>query len=334
MKKFKKGLSILLVFIILLTLWPAIALGVGEATLDLPDGSIVITATGYSQGGGAEIPHTAGYIITGSTTADTIQVVSGTHDIMLDDAMINIPAATATTTTQANTVCAFSISGNADVTVTLVNNNALTSAAGYAGLYVELGSSLIVDGTGSLTVRGGDGRPSSSGTPSYAGGAGIGGNGYNGSHSFGNITIDNGTVTATGGATSANANYGAGAGIGSGGMSAGPDVYSTPEGTVIINGGVIDATGGTCGYLWDTGGGAGIGAGGITGSVFEPAHCDVVVEIHGGVVKATGDFDGAGIGGGANCNSGDILIDGGKVEANGAGEGDTSSWGGRHRRRR
>ena len=328
MKTIKKALASLLAFSLMLALTPTMAFAAGEQTLDLSNGSIVITSTGYSQGGGAEIPHVDGYIITGSTTTNTIQVNSGSHDITLNNAVIAIPAANASSTMQESTYCAFFISGNADVALVLEGANNLTSAAGYAGLHVEQGSSLAIGGVGDLTARGGGGRNPSSGTPVYGGGAGIGGSGYNGSHSFGTITVDSGTITATGGATSANTNYGAGAGIGSGGMSSGPDAYPIPEGTVTINGGVIDATGGACVHIADTGGGAGIGAGGIAGSNWEPAHCNVVVTIHDGLITARGDYDGAGIGGGANCNSGTILIDGGQVFAYGEGEKDGSGFGG------
>ena len=41
------------------------------------------------------------------------------------------------------------------------------------------------------------------------------------------------------------------------------------------------------------------------------------IYIYGGTVKAEGGVDGAGIGGGANCDSGDIFIAGGNIEARG-----------------
>jgi len=327
MKKRKKEvktklLVLFIVMIMLSALIPISASAQGELSLDLTNGSIVITSMGYSQGGGSENAHTGGYIIKGTTTDNTIQVTSGTHNIILDGVTITIPATTATGTTQAEMVCAFSVMGNSSVTVTLQGNNTLTSAAGYAGLYVEVGSDLIVNGTGSLTALGGAGRPVSTGTPSYGGGAGIGGNGYSGNSRFGSITIDEGTITATGGVTSASVNYGAGAGIGSGGMSGS---YPDPDGTIIINKGTINAYGGKCINSSDTGGGSGIGSGGCNLELSS----NITIKIHNGKISALANNDGAGIGAGANCHSsGNILIDGGEVYAYGAGEGDGTTWGG------
>ncbi len=111
--------------------------------------------------------------------------------------------------------------------------------------------------------------------------AGIGGEeGCSGS----NITINGGTVTATGEG---------GAGIGGGFHGSGSNIT--------INGGTVTAIGKS---------GAGIG-GGITGSSSD-------ITINGGTVTATGEAGGAGIGGGAGGASSDIIINGGTVTANGA----------------
>ena|GEM_PF-3258604 len=304
----------------------------GELPLNLDNGSLVITSTGYSQAGAGEIPYVGGYILSGSASnTNTIQVTSGTHDITLSGAAVVIPPTSATSLTAASTVCAFSITGNADVTLILQGDNVLTSAAGYAGLYVAAGAKLTVDGNGSLAVTGGAGRPSSSGTPRYGGGAGIGGNGYEDSSSFGAVVIKSGTVTATGGVTSMNANYGAGAGIGGGGLTGGQGTggtsYSFPAGEISIYGGEINAYGGACVNSSDTCGGAGVGSGGI-GDQWEPFLSYIRIAIHGGRTTATGKNDGAGIGGGANCVSGTILVDSGIVTAYGGDEGDGSTWGG------
>lgn len=296
-----------------------------EQILDLADGSIAITSTGYSRNAGIETPYVGGYIITGATSANTIQITSGNHTVILDGINIAIPATTATDTTSAGTVCAFSITGGSDITVTLRGDNVLTSAAGYAGLYTAEGSNLTIAGSGSLTANGGAGRPASSGTPSYGGGAGIGGNGHRNSGNFGTITIEAGNITATGGVTSRNVNYGAGAGIGSGGLTAVTPAYPSPRGAVVINGGVVDAFGGECVHSSATGGGAGIGSGGCN----EEMISYVTVAIHDGAINAHGNYDGSGIGSGANChNGGSILIDGGNIQAYGGDERDGSSWGG------
>ena len=115
------------------------------------------------------------------------------------------------------------------------------------------------------------------------GGAGIGG-GRNGDG--GTVIINAGTVTATGG----------GAGIGGGSQGNG--------GTVIINAGTVTATGG----------GAGIGGGGNQNSQTQNGG---TVTINGGTVTATGGTDGAGIGGGYRQDGGTVTINGGTVTATG-----------------
>lgn len=187
-KRLKRIKLLIVAAVMLLAVIPKPAGAAGEVSLDLSQGGIVITNTGYDQGGGGEISHTVGYIISSSaSTANTIQVVSGIHEITLDGVTVEIPATTAISTTATSTVCAFSIASSAEVTLSLKDgsNNTLTSAAGYAGLYVAKDAELTIKGAGVLTATGGAGRPTSSGSPTYGGGAGIGGNGYNGSHSFG-----------------------------------------------------------------------------------------------------------------------------------------------------
>ena len=107
--------------------------------------------------------------------------------------------------------------------------------------------------------------------------AGIGGNN-------GSITINSGTVIATGGSDAA--------GIGGGRYNNG--------GRITINGGTVTANGGY--------GGAGIGGGYSNGGI---------ITINGGTVTATGGSNSAGIGGGFNGNGGTIIISGGTVTANG-----------------
>lgn len=302
----------------------------GEFPLNLDNGSIVITSTGVSQAGAAEVPHVGGYIVSSSATNEnTVQVISGTHHIILNNTAILLPALSATSLTSASTVCAFSISNNADVILSLQGDSSLRSAAGYAGLYVETGSRLTIDGNGHLTTTGGAGQ--TMGTYYYGGGAGIGGNGYIGSSNFGSVALKSGTITAVGGETAKSENYGAAAGIGTGGLTGGQGTSSTsypfPQGNISIYGGEITAYGGVCVNSSDTCGGAGIGSGGI-GDQWEPFLSYINIEIHGGNTTAYGKNDGAGVGGGANCNSGAILIDGGSITAHGGDEGDGSTWGG------
>lgn len=125
----------------------------------------------------------------------------------------------------------------------------------YPGIYIAPDKTLTIQGDGTLTAYSNDTKP-------Y--GAGIGG-GYN--IACGNIVINSGNITATGG--------GGAAGIGGGNASCG---------NITINGGNITATGGSCA--------AGIGGG-------DYASCGNIT-ISGGTVSATGGDLSAGIGGGRN----------------------------------
>lgn len=212
-----------------------------------------------------------------------------------------------------------------------------------SGIHVQKkGKTLTIKGSGSLDVRGGfeyagiggctdsnivieDGiinarSPQKSTAVMFIpiewnGGAGIGGN-DDGDNV--NITINGGTITASG------AKNGAGIGGGEGGHG----------GSITINGGTIVAKGGeeaagigggedgSGGNILIYGGditayggeyGAGIGGGdGANGGA---------IWITGGTVKAYGGKDAAGIGGGEGGDSGSIVINGGNVYAKGDGYG-------------
>ena len=193
----------------------------------------------------------------GAQTANTISVNSGNITITL--AGVNIGADSS----------AISVNNNASLTLNLVGENTANG-----GILVPEDASLTIQGTGELTTIG---------VADYA--AGIGGSDGNG----GDIIINSGTVTATGGHMSA--------GIGGGD-------YNGNGGTIIINGGTVTATGGSYG--------AGIG-GAIWGS-------GGTITINGGTVTAIGGY-GAGIGGCGNGgiwgNGGDITISRGNVTAHG-----------------
>ena len=138
----------------------------------------------------------------------------------------------------------------------------------YPGIYVPSDKKLTIqgvsDGNGKLTA-------SSNG---YAAGIGAG---YAYALSCGDIEIQGGDITATGGSLSA--------GIGSGNGSA--------CGTITISGGTVTATGGNSG--------AGIGSGNAN------ATCGAIT-ISGGTVEATGGQYGAGIGSGFKSACGTINI--------------------------
>ena len=160
--------------------------------------------------------------ITTNGTATTQRIeVAGNTSANITLASVNIHTSSG---------AAFHIADNntGKVSITLEGNNTLASGQNCAGLQKNnANGSLTIQGTGTLTARGGDGA------------AGIGGgNGATGS----NITIDGGTVTATGGNGAA--------GIGSG--------YSRGASDIKINGGTVTAIGGG-----GPEGGAGIGSGAL-----------------------------------------------------------------------
>ncbi len=171
------------------------------------------------------------------------------------------------------------INVSGSVTLQLDEGCTLTASR---GIQVSSGNSLTIEGSGALTATG------------VSEAAGIGGKGG----WSGEITVNGGTINATGG------EYGAGIG---GGRYGG-------NGLTTINGGVVTATGG-----WQ---GAGIGGGGNyfwRGSYGNGGN----TVINGGVVNANGNKYGAGIGGGgANSTGvvepgygGSIVINGGQVTA-------------------
>lgn len=168
------------------------------------------------------------------------------------------------------------ISCEGDATIILSGtNNVKGFHRYYPGIHIAEGKTLTIDGTGSLNA-------SSNGMGSgIGGGQGI---------ACGNIVINSGNITATGGTNSA------GIGIGYG--------EEIACGNITINGGNITATGDE--------NGAGIGSGYFS-------TCGNI-EISGGTITATGGDSGAGIGSGYNSSRcGNITISGGTVDATGSG---------------
>ena len=157
-----------------------------------------------------------------------------------------------------------------DATITLEGTNTVKGFyEDYPGIHVPEGNTLTIQGEGSLNAS----------DNGYS--AGIGGGNY---LPCGNIVINGGTVTATGG------DYAAGIGGVEGSC-----------GAITISGGTVTATGG----YW----GAGIGSG-------NNGSCGAIT-ISGGTVTATGGNDGAGIGSGETGSCGAITISGGTVTATG-----------------
>lgn len=270
----KKALSLLLCLALLFFLAPVEIHAEEEepVTLSLAQGSIVISATGYAQDGGAETPYTGDYTIvqTDTTYVDkTIAVTGGAHKITMGSKVeIDVHAI--------SDACAFFIAKGASVELVLTKSVTLKSGKSRAGLAVPTGAAVTISAEsryGALNAVGGDS------------GAGIGGDyGNNSSYVGGNITILSGTVEATGGFRAA--------GIGGYGTGTGTDEQ------IHISGGKVTATGGS-----DA---AGIGG----GSLFNGTGENGQIIIDGtAVVTATGR-SGAGIGGasGGNGTGGDGKI--------------------------
>lgn len=264
----KKALSLLLCLALLFSLAPVEIHAAEEApvTLDLAQGSIVISATGYAQDGGAETPFTGDYTIvqTDTTYVDkTIAVTGGEHKITMGSKVeIDVHA-----TSQA---CAFSIAKGASVELVLTRPVTLKSGKQQAGLAVPTGAAVTISADsryGALNAAGGDS------------GAGIGGY-YGNSSSYvgGSITILSGTVEATGGSGAA--------GIGGYGPGTGTNEQ------IHISGGKVTATGGS--------GAAGIGGGRYSDGYYSGSatgeNGQIIIDGT-AVVTATGKGGGAGIGG-------------------------------------
>ena len=190
-----------------------------------------------------------------------------------------------------------------DATIILNGTNRVAGREYAPGIFIPKGSTLTIQGSGSLTATGGS--TSQTFVSGLIGGAGIGGTK---NISCGNIVIEGGTITATG--------TGHSAGIGSG--------YGGSCGDITITGGNITAQGDS----WA----AGIGS----GDTDKAANTCGAISISGSAhVTATGGDYAAGIGSGhtnqAANTCGDISISGsaqvtatGGTNAAGIGSGDTN----------
>ena len=314
---FPKKRSVLLLAAVVLLLCCCLVVPAAAADpIDISTGSIVITESSYTVGTGPETPwssddHTL--TVTGSSDANNITVISGSCTIVLQDATITPPNDPA--------ISIHANDGGTGATVTLVveDENTLKGGTGCAAVEVKAGwdddgwsevcsGSLIITGSGTLFVTGGDG------SANVGGGAGIGGNGVGATihmdgGDFGSICIAeefSGKINAIGWSTSSLVGA-AGAGIGGGGVANSADDW-TYAGNINICNGAIDATGGSCFYS-----GAGIGTGAVDNN--HRGFSEIQISISGGTVTATGGLRAAGIGGGENAAGGIIDISGGTVTA-------------------
>ena len=300
--------------------------GLGTAVLaeelNIANGDIHITETGYRQGQSQQIAYTGPYTVTG-TGSGAIVVESGAHDITISNLQIT-----------ASGTPAVQVDAGATLRLTVEGENRLTGGSGFAGICVapaydaqwhydaDASGKLYLSGDGTLGAMGGAGD-AVSGT--YGGGAGIGGNGEDqrggDSVDFGLVCVTEnftGVLEASGGASSVYVDgenaFGGGAGIGSGGFNMGlidnytkPGLYYWGEvvGRIELHGGTIRAH--------SAGNGAGIGGGGGQGE--DTASSQITILISGGSITAQGGTLGAGIGGGAICDGGHIRISGGSISA-------------------
>jgi hypothetical protein len=219
------------------------------------------------------IPYNTAVQVMEHTISDRIEVEGDASDhqtyIELVDASITRIGAGPALLLQAGAKVRLNLSG-------ISGNELKTARNDSAGLQASAGTFLMITGGGRLEAAGKGASPGN--------GAGIGGGNND---AGGNITITNGTVTASGGF------YGAGIGGGNGG----------DGGDITISGGTVTASG----Y---TGAGIGGGNGGAGGEI----------SISGGTVTASGGNNGAGIGGGRLGAGGEITISGGTVTAMGGTE--------------
>lgn len=236
---------------------------------------------------------------TGAVTLNNGDVLTGTggadtHVTIADGATVTLSGVTihpdcGTDHNQGKDGCKWAGISCAGTATIILAENTTNTVKGFChhhpGIFVPSGSTLTIQGSGTLNASNGEGPDGKS----YA--AGIGG-GYK--VNCGDIVIRSGNITATGGSDAA--------GIGSG-------EYNSACGNIVISGGIVNATGGY--------GAAGIGSGANYSSSYG------AITISGGTVTATGGDYAAGIGAGTGSQdgtqsqNGDIQITGGSVTATG-----------------
>ena len=234
---------------------------VAPVTLDISKGSILITSTGYSVNGEAEIPFVGPYILTGtegSTTNYNVQIESGTHSIILDNLNMDNEGE--------SWGIAIGKKGQTDpiyVTMTFAGSSTIKTG----GRGSEMVPILVLDRC-SLTLRGEDENALLDVTNTSTGKAAIGGpwdvfqtdgdDWKDDCRGTGSITIESGTVNATGGGNGAAVIGTSGSGNGDNSNSAvtvnGGDLHLTlvredgyalggAAGNLTLNGGTITTAG-------------------------------------------------------------------------------------------
>ena len=283
LKQTRRIAAILLCMCLVLTMMPAAAFA-GTETQDLNVSADENGSYTYENG---KVKITSGgrYSISmteksATTTTDSIEIGEGLEvNLSLYRVSIDLSSKGGEEEKEDGKYVALRIGKNAKVTIDINFDNTLKSGRASAGIELadsaELTFESFIGSASKLTVEGG------------GSGAGIGGPvGSKG----GKVTIEDGTINATGG------NIG-GAGI------------DAKE--VVIDGGVVYATGGD-------NGGAGIGGSFATRDSGTSENRDGgTVTINNGEVTAMGNGGGAGIGGALFGNGGTVNINGGFVKAGG-----------------
>ncbi len=240
---------------------------------------------------------------TGELTLENGDIVTGTggentHLKIAAGATVILMGVTNTGITKAANIAGIECLG--DATIILDGTNSVAGREYAPGIFIPQGSTLTIQGSGSLTATGGSTSQTGPGS-GLIGGAGIGGTM---DISCGNIVIEGGTIKATGTGNSA--------GIGSGWANG----AATTCGDISISGSAqVTATGDD--YA------AGIGS----GLAFQAANTCGAISISGSAqITATGGTYAAGIGSGSGNNiisniyvssCGAISITGGTIEARG-----------------
>jgi hypothetical protein len=269
-----------------------------------PATTLTITQSGY-------------YKLTGASPAARVVVQSGVSaDVTIENLSIDISGASGVANASP-----FKINSGASVTLRLAGENYLRAVDTSAAIEAPAGATVVI------TSAAGDGALAGSLDAVSQYGAAIGGGS---DQAGGSITINGGTIHATGSYAVGASDGGGGAGIGGG--------LKGDGGTIVINGGGGADWGAAC-----IGGGGGDNsnetndageAGNITitggfvkadapdwsagiGSGYTPKNYNIhgQITISGGVVTASSTQGGAGIGGGMQSNSGVITISGGFVDA-------------------
>ena len=162
--------------------------------------------------------------VSGSTTTDKIVIAENVKaKLTISDLSIDVTAGNA-----------IDLENGASLDLTLEGSNTLNAGYGKAGIHVPKGTTLTIDGSGSLDVEGGRGQ---SGDNNPVGGAGIGADAGPDDaeegvkdEGLGVITINSGTITAK-------ATRDGSAGIGAGGWSG-----DTQDSSITITGGRVTAS--------------------------------------------------------------------------------------------